>query len=103
MLITFGFAEGCICVNPATCSSVIFNLKVAKKMITLNYKFMDKLMAIKMNAINNKEKQIKKQQQEVLELTTHIRKIQQAIAFEERKKKFLINRLKQLNIYKGIK
>jgi len=93
----------CMCMDDVSCTSVIAKMKVAKKIITLNYKLMDKLMAIKMDAIRKEEEQIKSQQEGILKLTTQIRRIQEAIAFEDRKNKFLLNQLKQINTYKEIK
>ena len=90
----------CYCAGKITCASVIINLIKAKKVIELNYKILDKMMSMQMNAIKNEEKQIKKKQAVIAKLTYQIRRIQQAIALEEKKKRFLLNKIKQLETYK---
>ena len=90
----------CYCAGMLTCVSVVANLIKAKRIIKLNYKMLDKMMSMQMNAIKNEEENIKEKQAAIAKLTYQIRRIQQAITLEEKKKRFLLNKIKQLETYK---
>ena len=90
----------CYCAYQATCASVIINLIKAKRIIKLNYKLLDKMMSVQMNAIKEEENKIKKKEIIIAKFAYQIRRIQQAIALEEKKKRFLLNKIKQLETYK---
>ena len=90
----------CYCAGKASCVNVIANLLVAERVIKLNYRMFDRMMSAQMDKIHQNEKNIQEKQKTILKLTQEIRKIQTAIAFEERKKSFYLNKLKELNVYK---
>ncbi len=105
-LFSFGFGHHhttCQCIPGASCADVISKLLVAKKTIKISYKFMDKLMAVQMYNVKLTEKKISQKQKEIQKLTYQIRKLQEAIAFEDNKKVFLLKKINKLNLYKGIK
>lgn len=105
-LFSFGFGHHhitCQCIPGVSCANVIPQMAIAQKTINISYKFMDKLMAAQMYNVKLTEKQVLQKQKEIQKLTYQIRKLQEAIAFEDNKKVFLLKKINKLNLYKGIK
>ena len=97
MLNLYGY--GCTCVKGFSCQNVIPGLKAANSAINLNYKMMDKIMASQMAKIKQNAQIILQKQKIIHQLSLQIEKIQAQIALQNRKKVFLLNKIKKIKQY----